>query len=138
MRDNTLKRQLYAGKAAFGVALPGIHQWLLDAYRLGGDTLAETFRRLTHEPTGPYQWTPTPLSMRHKYVTEDVPCGLVAMAALGDAAGVATPVIDGLIALSSAALGSDLAAEGRTLARLGLTGLSAAQIQRVFELGPGA
>src|SRR5262249_11001343 len=42
---------------AFGVTLPGIHQWLLDTYRLGGTTLAETFTRLTHEPTGPYQWT---------------------------------------------------------------------------------
>src|SRR5262249_29277462 len=30
---------------ALGVSLPGIHQWLLDAYRLGGHTLAETFAR---------------------------------------------------------------------------------------------
>src|SRR5262249_23630946 len=60
----------------FGVRLPSIHQWLLETYRLGGDTLAETFRRLTHEANGPYQWTPTPKSMDHKYVTEDVPCGL--------------------------------------------------------------
>jgi opine dehydrogenase len=82
---------------AFGVSVPGIHQWLLETYRLGGDTLAETFQRLTYAASGPYQWTPTPASMDHKYVTEDVPCGLVAMAGLGDAAGVATPVIDGLI-----------------------------------------
>jgi opine dehydrogenase len=122
---------------AFGVELPGIHQWLLDTYRLGGDTLAETFRRLTHEPTGPYQWTPTPASMENKYVTEDVPCGLVAMAALGDAAGVATPVIDGLIALSSSMLGRDLTQkDGRTLEYLGLAGKSVEQIRRVFETGP--
>jgi opine dehydrogenase len=122
---------------AFGVELPGIHRWLLDTYRLGGDTLAETFHRLTHEPTGPYQWTPTPKSLEHKYVTEDVPCGLVAMAALGDAAGVATPAIDGLIALSSSMLGRDLTqADGRTLASLGLTGKSVAEITRVFATGP--
>ena len=121
---------------ALGVELPSIHRWLLDAYRLGGDDLAESFRRLTYEQTGPYQWTPTPKSMDHKYVTEDVPCGLVAMAALGDAVGVATPVIDGLIALSGTMLGRDFLEEGRTLEALGLTGKKAAEIKSVFELGP--
>jgi opine dehydrogenase len=122
---------------AFGVELPGIHRWLLDTYQLGGDTLAETFRRLTHEPRGPYQWTPTPASLEHKYVTEDVPCGLVPMAALGDAAEAATPVIDGLIALSSSMLGRDLAAkDGRTLEYLGLAGKTVAQIRHIFEYGP--
>ncbi len=121
---------------ALGVTLPGIHEWLLATYRLGGDTLAETFHRLTFAPTGPYQWTPTPRSMSHKYVTEDVPCGLVPMSALGDAAGVATPVIDGLIALSSAMLGRDFAREGRSLEHLGLAGRTAGEVKRVFELGP--
>jgi opine dehydrogenase len=121
---------------AFGVRLPGIHQWLLETYRLGGATLAETFGRLTHAPSGPYQWTPTPRSMDHKYVTEDVPCGLVAMSALGDAAGVATPVIDGLIALSGAMLGRDFVKEGRNLQTLGLAGKNVEQIRRIFERGP--
>lgn len=119
-----------------GVTVPDIHQWLLQTYQLGGDTLADTLRRLTYKPTGPYQWTPTPRSMDHKYITEDVPCGLVPMSALGDAVGAATPVIDGLIALSSAALGRDFMTEGRNLESLGLTGQSAEQIRRIFELGP--
>jgi hypothetical protein len=59
------------------------------------------------------------------------------MASLGDAAGVPTPVIDGLIALASSMLGRDLAAtEGRTLAYLGLAGKSVAEITQVFEAGP--
>ncbi len=123
---------------ALGVNLPGIHEWLCAAYQLGGDTLAETFRRLTYEPTGPYQWTPTPKSMDHKYITEDVPCGLVAMSALGDAVGVPTPVIDGLIALSSAMLGRDFMKDGRNLQYLGLAGKSAEQIMEIFERGPTA
>ena len=123
---------------ALGVTLPGIHEWLLATYRLGGDTLAETFHRLTFAPTGPYQWTPTPRSTSHKYVTEDVPCGLVPMSALGDAAGVATPVIDGLVALSSAMLGRDFAREGRSLEHLGLAGRTPDEVRRVFELGPTA
>jgi len=123
---------------AFGVSLPGIDEWLRRAYGLGGDTLAEIFQRLTYEPTGPYQWTPTPKSMEHKYVTEDVPCGLAAMSALGRAAGVATPVIDGLVALSSTVVRRDLAVEGRNLANLGLVGKSVGQIKRIFTEGPAA
>jgi len=120
---------------AFGAEVPGIHRWLLDTYGLGGDTLQETFHRLTHQLTGPYQWTPTPPSLQHKYVIEDVPCGLVAMSGLGHAAGVGTPVIDGLIALSSAMLRRDLRAEGRTLERLGLAGKSVAEIRAIAEGG---
>jgi opine dehydrogenase len=58
------------------------------------------------------------------------------MSALGDATGVATPVIDGLIALSSAMLGRDFAGEGRSLEHLGLAGRTAEEVRRVFELGP--
>jgi len=132
----TLDAERLAVAEAFGVQVPGIHQWLLQTYALGGDSLRETFHRLTHEPTGPYQWTPTPPSLQHKYVVEDVPCGLVAMSSLGRAAGVATPVIDGLIALTSAMLGRDFRAEGRNLEQLGLSGKSVAEIRSIMETGP--
>ncbi len=135
--ESVSTERLAVGRA-LGVYGPGIHEWLLEAYQLGGDTLAETFKRLTYEPTGPYQGTPTPKSMDHKYITEDVPCGLVAMSALGEAVGVATPVIDGLIALSGAMLGRDFMREGRNLAYLGLAGKNTEQIKRIFELGPAA
>jgi opine dehydrogenase len=120
---------------ALGARVPGIHAWLLDTYGLGGDSLRETFHRLTHEHTGPYQWTPTPPSLQHKYVVEDVPCGLVPMSSLGGAAGVATPVIDGLVALTSAMLGRDFRAEGRNLDALGPAGTSVAEIQSIVESG---
>ena len=120
---------------AFGVQVPGIHQWLLQTYGLGGASLPETFHRLTHEPTGPYQWTPTPTSLQHKYVVEDVPCGLVAMSSLGRAAAVATPVMDGLISLTSAMLRRDFRAEGRNLDQLGLGGKSVAEIRSIVETG---
>ena len=90
---------------------------------------------MTHHPTGPYQWTPTPRSLDHKYVTEDVPCGLVAMSGLGSAAGVPTPVIDGLIALTSAMLRRDFRAEGRNLQRLGLGDRTPAEIRAIAETG---
>ena len=57
------------------------------------------------------------------YITDDVPCALVLASSLGEAAGVPTPVIDGLVAAASAMLGPDFRAEGPTLATLGLGGL---------------
>ena len=54
---------------------------------------------LTNNSDGPYQATGTPKSFDHKYITEDVPTGLMPMSALGAAAGVPTPAIDALIKL---------------------------------------
>jgi len=128
-----LDAERLAVAGAYGAKVPGIHAWLLQTYGLGGDTLKETFHRLTYEPTGPYQWTGTPPGLGHKYVIEDVPCGLVAMSELGRAAGVATPVIDGLITLTSAMSRRDFRGEGRNLRALGLEGKTAAEIRAFVE-----
>lgn len=64
-----------------------------------------------------------------RYVTEDVPHGLVPIASLGRAMGVATPVTDSLITIGSTIMGVDYWKEGRSLQRLGLEGLSPDQIR---------
>lgn len=61
-----------------------------------------------------------PIVVDSRYISEDVPQGLVMMEALGKALNVGTPIASSLIALSSAALERDLRAEGRTLERLGI------------------
>ena len=130
-----LDSERLAVASAFGANVPGIHAWLRQTYGLGGDSLRDTFHRLTYDATGPYQWTGTPPSLQHKYVIEDVPCGLVAMSSLGGAAGVATPVIDGLVTLTSAMLGRDFRAEGRNLENLGLGGKTVPDIRAIVEGG---
>lgn len=60
-----------------------------------------------------------PLSIESRYITEDVPQGLVMLEALGRSLDVATPIATSLIEIASAALGRDLRDEGRTLAVLG-------------------
>lgn len=61
-----------------------------------------------------------PTVVDSRYISEDVPQGLVMMEALGKALNIGTPIASSLIALSSAALGRDLRAEGRTVERLGI------------------
>ncbi len=60
------------------------------------------------------------LPFEHRYLTEDVGVGLVLWSSLGRALGVPTPLADGCIALASVLLGRDLAAQGRSLERLGI------------------
>ena len=98
-------------------------------------SLVDTCRRLTYDADGPYQATGTPASLDHKYITEDVPVGLIPMSALGAAAGVPTPAIDALIETVRNMIGKDFAAEARTLDRLGLAGMDLPQIRRVVDEG---
>jgi opine dehydrogenase len=60
---------------------------------------------------------------------------LVLASSLGAAIGVDTPVIDGHIAVSDALLQRSFRAEGRTLARLGLSDLDADRLTRYVRTG---
>src|SRR5207302_5579975 len=75
----------------------GVQTCALPIYRVYGvreASLVETCQRLTYNSDGPYQATGTPSSLEHKFITEDVPTGLIPMSALGAAAGVPAPAID--------------------------------------------
>src|SRR5215468_7730826 len=121
--------------AAMGASVPTSADWFDRVYGVRAATLVETCRRLTYNSDGPYQATGTPKSLDHKFITEDVPTGLIPMSALGKAAGVETPAIDAVVALAKTMTGYDFAATARTLDRLGLAGMDAAQIRRVVEEG---
>src|SRR4051812_6642784 len=62
----------------------------------------------------------------HRYLTEDVGYGLVFLTDLAARLGVPTPVMEAVVTIASVVLARDFRAEGaRTLASLGLNGLSA-------------
>jgi opine dehydrogenase len=61
-----------------------------------------------------------PPDLRNRYISEDVPFGLVPMRHLAALAGVSTPIIDALIALASVANGVDYLTTGLTLDKMGL------------------
>jgi opine dehydrogenase len=121
--------------AALGSEVPDLAEWFGRAYGVRTPSLDETCRRLTYDEDGPYQATGTPASFDHKYITEDVPVGLMPMSALGRAAAVPTPAIDALVETARHLSGRDFADDARTLDRLGLAGMAAPQIRRVLAEG---
>jgi opine dehydrogenase len=118
-----------------GAKVPDLAAWFELTYGVREKTLPEACQKLTFNSDGPYQATGTPKSFEHKYVSEDVPAGLMPMSAIGKAVGVPTPSIDAVIAIAQVMAGSDFSANARTLERLGLAGMNAEQIRRVMMEG---
>src|SRR5882757_9176707 len=67
--------------AALGASVPTLADWFDRVYGVREMTLVATCRRLTYNSDGPYQATGTPKSLDHKFITEDVPTGLIPMSA---------------------------------------------------------
>lgn len=71
-----------------------------------------------------------PTKVDSRYISEDVPQGLVMLEALGNKLKIETPVCTALIEMASAALGRDLRKEGRTLEVLGEENISTIMADR--------
>lgn len=69
-----------------------------------------------------------PTEVNSRFISEDVPQGLVMLEALGKALNVNTPITTALIEIATAALGRDLRKEGRTPEKLGVE-----NIKRIIE-----
>jgi opine dehydrogenase len=76
-----------------------------------------------------------PLSMKDRYITEDIPFGLVFYASAGDAAGVDTPACDALISLASIINGENYRHTGRTFASLGLENIVPVKFKELLQNG---
>jgi opine dehydrogenase len=75
------------------------------------------------------------IDFEHRYVREDIGCGLALWSSLGRLLDVSTPLSDALLALINPILGIDFREQGRTLENLGLGGLDAAQIKDWLRTG---
>ena len=74
-----------------------------------------------------------PKVVKHRFITEDVPYGLVPMSELGKREGVATPLIDAVTTIASVVCEEDYRKTGRTLESLGIAELSREQIINLIE-----
>jgi opine dehydrogenase len=116
--------------AALGIDLPGGVDMMVESGYGPRGTLWESLN-------GSAGLTPVkgPDSLENRYVTEDIPYGLVAWASLGRAVSVETPVMDALIEIGGAMMGKNCWLEGRNLERLGLAGMNVQQIKLFLETG---
>jgi opine dehydrogenase len=115
---------------ALGFQALRAREWLYLAYDSAGRTLYDAI----HNNEG-YKGISAPTSLSTRYLWEDVPMSLVPISSLGELLGVPTPTIDHIIDLASIMNETDYRQDGRTVERLGLSGLSVREIQRLVQEG---
>jgi len=76
-----------------------------------------------------------PDNLKHRFLEEDIRCGLVPMAALGDLYKVDTPLMAALITLASVINGKNYLEEGLNLKKLGLVDMSPNQVHQYVKNG---
>jgi opine dehydrogenase len=104
--------------------------WLCESYQLKQASLHEM---LQNNPA--YHGVSGPTDMNTRYVTEDVPMGLVPMEAFGKLYGVHTPAISALISVASILTDMDFRSTGRNLERLDLSGLTPTAVLEFIREG---
>lgn len=99
--------------AILGHTVESTREWLLRTYHVSGDTLYDCIRK-----NAAYATIDAPESVSHRYITEDVPCGLVPLESIGRTAGLAMTCTTLIIDLASALLDIDFRATGRNLEQI--------------------
>jgi opine dehydrogenase len=123
-----LDRERVTVATAMGIKAQSAMEWLERAYSAYGDNLHDAI----HANPG-YKGITAPVTVRHRYIFEDVPYSLVPIAALGRRFGVDVQGIEAMIQLGCIMHGTDYRHRGRTLSRMGLEGLSIEEITNLVE-----
>lgn len=102
-------------------------KWLQQSY--GVPNCTNLYDAIQQNPA--YRGIKSPDTINIRYITEDVPTGLVPLANLARKVGVATPVINTVINLACYMFKRDFWAEGRTLVKLGLENVSTEELRNI-------
>ncbi len=119
-------KERIAVATALGIRSVSAREWLYLSYDAAGRNLYEAIHN-----TESYRGIKAPSNIFHRYIFEDVPMSLVPLASIGAMLGVPTPVIEIIIRLGSIMHNKDYWKEGRTVDKLGLSGLSVKQIRQL-------
>ncbi len=76
-----------------------------------------------------------PTSLSNRYVTEDIPIGLVCWSQLGEMLGVPTPMMRATVEIGIAISGVNYWETGRTLKRCGIAGMTLKQLRQYVRTG---
>lgn len=105
-----MDRERQAVAERLGHPIESARDWMKRTYGLEGDTLYQVIQN-----NRAYDEILNPTSLLHRYITEDVPTGLVPLEAVGKELGLPMKNIGLIIDLASALLDTDFRTEGRNL-----------------------
>ncbi len=115
---------------AYGEAVQSLTDWIGSAYGHRAGTIQAA---VGGNPA--YVGIKAPSTLRHRYLLEDVPTGLIPLIELGEAAGLALPTLRRLVNLGRIKLGAERWQRPRTLVALGLAGKTTEEIRNFVALG---
>ena len=113
-----------------GIAFKDSFEAMYKNYSVGGKkmSLSETLRK---SPIHSNPVFPAPDSIDTRYITEDLPFGLVPWSSIGNMWDMPTPNIDAIIQIASTMLNVDYFTEGLTVDDLGIEGMSPKDVRAV-------
>jgi opine dehydrogenase len=120
----TLDAERLAIAKALEIEVPSIHDFYRVCYGVTGANLYEQVQQVRA-----YDGIKGPTTLNTRYLFEDIPTGLVPLSGLGRSLGVSTPTMNAVVELGSVLLGRNFWREGRSSEKLGLAGLSSAEIK---------
>jgi opine dehydrogenase len=127
-----LDAERMALREALGYGAP--HFPLADHYDPDGEEWM--YGNAAHEKlTDSGDWRENLVLTEHRYMREDVACGLAFLVSVADWAGVPVPTARGLLAVASAICDTDFTQTGRTLASMGLDGMDRDAMRAMLEDG---
>lgn len=88
-------------------------------YKVKGESVYDTMYNISA-----HNVQMAPENLKHRYITEDIPYGLVTLASLGKMLGIPTPGIEAIVKIASLANGEDYWETGRTVQKLGISHMS--------------
>jgi len=125
-----LDRERVTVASALGLRARTGLEWLELAYNAKGENLYEAM----HNQSG-YYGIKAPPTMNHRYLTEEIPMSLVPIASLGERYGVSVRGIDSIIRLGCLMHNTDYWRKGRTVEKLGISGMSIEELTQFVDTG---
>ena len=129
---DALDAERIAVREALGYAGP--HFPLADHYAHDGDEWM--YGRGSHSDlTDSGDWREKIVLTEHRYMLEDVCCGLSLIVSAARLAGVAVPLAEGLMTIGGAICGQDFMRTGRPLSATGFAGMDREELQSILKQG---
>ena len=102
-------------------------EWLRRSYDIKGKTLYECIQNNVS-----YKTIDAPTTLQHRYIFEDIPCGLVPLEVVGKRLGLPMKSTEMVIDFTSSLLDVNLRANGRNLERVGFNDKSGSEIAKII------